>query len=261
MRLAPGLGIDAQELDPRLSETSLQAVRDARAGERNILSYYLHFLAQALRGEFGVSTSLGRPVGELLGERMPLTARSLAWGLGGAWLLALITAVPGSLGGSRWYELGVTAFSGLFLCLPSAAVALLVVLAGGPAPLGITLVVFPRLFRHVRNLLVDAAGRPHVLAARAKGLGPTRILAFHLMPVAGARLIALGGVSVSLGVGAAIPMEVICDSPGIGQLVWLAALGRDLPTLIALTLLVSIVTLVANALSDLATTTPEASTA
>ena len=56
------------------------------------------------------------------------------------------------------------------------------------------------------------------------------------------QILALLGVSASVVFGAAIPVEVICDSPGLGQLAWQAALKRDLPLLIDITLLVTIVT-------------------
>ena len=46
------------------------------------------------------------------------------------------------------------------------------------------------------------------------------------------QLLALAGVTVSLAFGAAIPVEAIADSPGVGQLAWQAALGRDLPVLV-----------------------------
>jgi peptide/nickel transport system permease protein len=62
--------------------------------------------------------------------------------------------------------------------------------------------------------------------------------------------LALAGVSVTLGFGASIPVEVICGSPGIGQLAWLSALSRDLPLLVNLTVLVTVVTLLANFASD-----------
>src|SRR5436305_2004666 len=56
---------------------------------------------------------------------------------------------------------------------------------------------------------------------------------------------------VSLGFAAAIPVEVLCDLPGIGQLAWKAALGRDLYLLINLTMIVTVITLLANSASDL----------
>ena len=50
---------------------------------------------------------------------------------------------------------------------------------------------------------------------------------------------------------AAIPMEALCDMPGIGQLAWKAALGRDVALLVNLTMIVTLVTLVANSASDM----------
>ena len=70
-----------------------------------------------------------------------------------------------------------------------------------------------------------------------------------MLPVA-PQLLALAGVTVSLAFGAAIPVEAIADSPGIGQLAWQAALGRDLPVLVNLTLLVTAFTLIANSSAE-----------
>jgi peptide/nickel transport system permease protein len=72
------------------------------------------------------------------------------------------------------------------------------------------------------------------------------------LPSAAPALLALVGVSVSMAFGAAIPIEVVCDSPGIGQLAWQAALGRDLPLLVNITIFVTLLTLTANSISDLA---------
>jgi peptide/nickel transport system permease protein len=136
--------------------------------------------------------------------------------------------------------------------LPSALVALLFLFIGGPGPLAIAFVIAPKVYRYSRNLLAQTSAMPHVLAAKAKGLGRARILLWHVFPIAAPQILALAGVSVSIAFGASIPIEVICDFPGIGQLAWQAALARDLPLLVNLTMLVTVVTLVANSASDLA---------
>jgi len=64
------------------------------------------------------------------------------------------------------------------------------------------------------------------------------------------QLLALAGVSVSIAFGAAIPIEALCDLPGIGQLAWQAATARDLPLLLAITFLVIAVTQICNTVSD-----------
>ena len=64
-------------------------------------------------------------------------------------------------------------------------------------------------------------------------------------------MLALAGVSVSVALGAAIPIEALSDQPGIGQLAWQAALARDLVLLVNLTLIVTLITVIANSLSDM----------
>ena len=135
-----------------------------------------------------------------------------------------------------------------------AVLALLFVMAHAPGRLVLGLIVFPKVFRYARNLLEHSASLPHVLTARAKGLGGFRVLLWHILPVTAPQLLALAGVSVSLAFAAAIPVEVVCDLPGIGQLAWKAALGHDLPVLVALTLLLTGVTVCANVLVDLVLT-------
>lgn len=251
VRIAPGFGVDQQELDSRLNSESIQAIRHSRAQERGIFPFYVHSLARMLHGDLGTSHTFGRPVRELLVERIPLTLRSMAFGLIGGWFFGFVLALPGSL--SRWwpYDLFTTVGSSLLLCLPTAALALFFLYFNGPVSFAIGLVVLPQVFRYSRNLITQKYSSPHVLSAKARGLSEARIFVWHVLPLAATPLLALIGVSVSIAFGATIPIEVICDSPGIGQLAWQAALGRDLPVLVNLTLLVTAITLIANTISDL----------
>jgi peptide/nickel transport system permease protein len=252
VRLAPGFGVDERELDARLSAESLQALRDANAEGRDIVQFYGRYLIGMVHGDLGFSRSLNRSVSELLAARLPVTLRSIGISLLAAWSLAFLLALPGAMSRSPGYDVITIVLSGILLCLPAAVLALLLLWAGGKAPLAIALVVLPRLFRYVRNLLGETYGSPHVLAARARGLSTTRILFWHVVPPAGMQLLALAGVSLNTAFGAAIPVEVICDSPGIGQLAWQAALARDLPLLVNLTVLVAVMTMLANSASDVA---------
>jgi len=150
------------------------------------------------------------------------------------------------------FEASTTALNSLLLSLPSAVVAMLAVHLRTPVFFAIAIVVFPRLYSYVRNLLVRAYDQPHVLAARARGLGSSAILFRHVLPLAAPPLLALLGVSFAISFGAAIPIEALCDSPGLGQLAWHAALSRDLPLIVNVTLMVALVMLAANSLADFA---------
>jgi len=204
----------------------------------------------AIHADLGSSESLKRPIAQLLCERLPVTARIMAIGVVGGWALAFALALPAAMCRSLVFR-GLAGLSQqVLLCLPAAALAIIVFDLGGPVRGLVALVVCPRVFEYLRNLLVEAYGQPHIVTARAKGLDGAAILARHVVPYVAPQLLALAGVSVSMAFGAAIPIEALCDLPGVGQLAWLAATARDLPLLLAITFLVIALTQICNAISD-----------
>ncbi|MFZ0417619.1 MAG: ABC transporter permease [Candidatus Sulfotelmatobacter sp.] len=250
VRLAPGFDVDEQQLDPHLSAESVQALRAARRQEHNIFHFYFSYMSRAAHGDLGTSLALGQPVRTLLRDRAPLTLRLLVVGLGLGWVAALTLALTAAWLRLSAYDLLTTLVSGTFLCIPAAVLALLSVLWNVQGSLAIALIVFPRIYRYARNLLAKSYSLPHIITARAKGLGEARILFWHVLPGVAPQLLAVAGVSVSMAVGAAIPVEALCGLAGVGQLAWQAALARDLPLLVNITILVTLVTLLANSGAD-----------
>ena len=251
VRLAPGFGVDEAELDSRLSSQSIAALRASQSGSDSVASFYWNYLSRLAHGDLGISRSLQQPVAELLRERTPGTAKSVALGLLLGWLLGLSLAVAVVMSRSWGVDLLASLLGGTLLCLPAAVLALLFLIARMPGRLVLALIVFPNIFRYTRNLLVRSAASPHVLTARAKGLGNFTVFFWHILRPAAPQLLALAGVSVSIAFTASIPVEALCDLPGLGQLAWKAALSRDLYLLVTLTMIVAVVTLGANSIADL----------
>lgn len=251
VRTAPGFGVDESDLDSRLSAESHAAMDAAHGADGGVLRFYAAWCGRALHGDLGTSVALNEPVGQLLAERIPETAKTLAVGLPMAWTLglglALISVAPGmrGVGWAAWFA------ASALLCVPAAVLAVGFVLLGAPGRLALGLIVFPKVFEFARNLLARSAAMPHVLAARARGVSEAWIVLRHVLPVTAGPILALGGVTVCVALGACIPVEVLCDLPGIGQLAWKAALGRDLQLLLVVTMLVTLVTLAANTAADL----------
>jgi peptide/nickel transport system permease protein len=250
VRLAPGFDVDEQQLDPHLNSQSIRALRETRLEQHNIFRFYIHSLARAAHGDLGVSLSLRQPVSTLLRQRAPLTVRLVGIGLLLSWTVAMALALSAAWLRVSAYDALTTVITGTFLCIPAAVLALLSVLWNVPGSLAIGLIVFPRVYRYTRNLLAKSFFLPHITMARAKGLSESRILFWHVLPVVAPQLLAVAGVSVSLAVGAAIPVEALCGLAGVGQLAWQAALSRDLPLLTNITILVTLVTLLANSGAD-----------
>jgi len=252
VRFAPGFGVDEAELDPRRSAASIDAIRQENGEDQNTLSFYVSYLIRVAHGDLGTSRTLDRPVAQLVTERLPETLASVGFGVLLAWTLGLGIAIYVTMMRSPALDSATSIIAGGLLCLPAAVLGLLFVIARAPARLAVGIIILPKVFRYARNLLARCASLPHVLTARAKGLGNARILCWHLLPNLAPQLLALAGVSVTMAFAASIPLEVVCDLPGIGQLAWKAALGRDLYLLVNLTMIVTLVTLLANAAADLA---------
>ncbi|MGA9564576.1 MAG: ABC transporter permease [Candidatus Korobacteraceae bacterium] len=251
IRYSPGFGTDERQLDPRLNRQSIEAIRSASAGEQNIAVYYLRSMHRLLLGDLGISRSLHHPVKDLLAERSLVTLRMVGLGLAIAWTAAILLVVLTWLLRAERLETLCTVASGLLLCIPAGAMAILLVLADAPAYLALAFVVFPKIQRYLANLVSSTSRMPHMITAKSKGLSEAQLLLWHVVPIIRHEVLALVGVSLALAVSAAIPVEALCGVPGIGQLAWQSALARDLPVLMYVSLLVIACTVLANSGADL----------
>ncbi len=251
VRYAPGFGADERQLDARLSSGSIQAIRNENSEERNVLRYCAASVWRLLHGDLGESRSLNRPVRQLLQERAPVTLALAGQGLGLAWGVAALAVLIAWLFRASGIEFTVSIFSGALLCLPAGVMALLSVLLSAPGYLAIGLIVFPKVFRYLSNLVVGVRQMPHVTTAYAKGVSEPAMFFRHVVPVVRREVLALAGVSIGIAISAAIPVEALCGIPGVGQLAWQSALARDLPLLINISMLVIACVVVANSGADL----------
>lgn len=250
IRFGPGYETDERSWDARYSDSSIAAIAKENARNANVLTFYGRYLLQAMHGDFGVSRSYDVPVGDLIRSRAAVTVWLLVEGLVAGWVAGLVLA--GAAAYFHWQLLDYAAetLSGAALSLPAAVFALLIFLARGPVFLVLGMAVYPRVFRYARDLFESARAEPRVIAARARGVAESAIFRGYVARPAMPPLLALAGVSFSIAFGALIPVEVVCDIPGIGQLAWKAALARDLPVLVTLTLLVTAVTVAVNGLTE-----------
>ena len=252
VRFSPGFGVDERELDSRLSSDTLAAIRQSHAENRSVIHFYAHYLGSMLQGRFGVSSRFQRPISELMHERLHVSLRSLAPALPLTWIIAFSAALSVTAIRNRVAD-GVSSIAaGGLMATPAAMVALWAASTGHGVEIALILILAPAMYRYSRNILERSFRKTHVMAARARGIGTASLMCWHVLPTAAPQLIGLIAVSLSMAFGALIPVEFICDSPGVGQLALQAALGRDLPLLVTLTLMVTVITYSANAAADAA---------
>jgi peptide/nickel transport system permease protein len=241
VRYAPGTMVDELELDRRLSENSIRELRSNKASSSDVFANLWRYFGGLTRGDLGYSESNHAPIAALITDRAPETLRELAIGLAGGWLFGLALAIP---------KRGFSILAGLLLSLPTALIAYLCLMQGAKSSLVLVIVLTPRIFWFSRNLIAQAYTALHIEMARACGISETRILISHVFPAISPQLLALAAASASMAIGAAIPIEAICDVPGLGKLAWNAAMARDLPLLVNLTMVIAVATTTATAVSE-----------
>ncbi len=253
VRYSPGFDVDENAWNPKISAQTLMAMNAGKEQRSQLLPFYGRYLAAVVRGEFGESESLRVPIKELLRDRVPVSSRILVPGIAGGLFLGAVLAWLAVWPRRASLSILASGASGLLLAIPPAVLALGFFLAEKPLALAVALALLPRVFGTMRALLQDVASSPALLAARARGVRPA-VLAFRYgLGTIAPQLIALAGVSLVLAFGSLVPIEALCDVPGIGQLAWKAALSRDLPLLSALALIITFTVAFVQTLGDLVT--------
>jgi peptide/nickel transport system permease protein len=250
LRWSPGWNAAEQDMDPRFSTDTVEIFRKERSERRSLFRFYPEYLRDFAHGNAGNSELFDRPVTTLIAERAGTTARTVCGGVAVAWVLALFIAAGTARDRTGIAAAGAASASAALLSIPAGLLAVGCLLLDLPPAAAVGCVVFPRVFPHAHEQFRQQLRAPHSVMARAQGIGGFRLFRSYVVPGALPPLAALAGVSVPLAFGASIPIEALADSPGLGQLTWRAALGRDMPLLVSLTLLLTVVSVTSNLLAD-----------
>ncbi|AYY12742.1 ABC transporter permease [Actinobacteria bacterium YIM 96077] len=276
MHLVPGDPV-RQALGTRATEAAYQAMRERAGLDEPLLTQYLDWIGSAFTGDLGVSFRTGRPVMEMILERVPATVSLAA----AAIVVALLIAIPlGTIAALKprspvdWFA---TASSQAGLSIPDfwMGIMLILLFAGtlGWFPsggyVGLTSdpvgwahhLVMPAvtagvasgsiLTRFVRSSVLEALGQDHVRTARAKGMRRRDVLGWHVLRNALIPLVTVGGVQLAYLLSGVVIVEIVFAWPGLGQMALQAVESRDYPLLQGSVLLFAVIFLLVNLLVDL----------
>jgi peptide/nickel transport system permease protein len=117
----------------------------------------------------------------------------------------------------------------------------------------IVLATFPlaQLTRYVRASMVDVLAQDYIRTARSKGLPEAALLGRHALRNALIPMLTVLGVLTPRLLGGAVITETIFAWPGLGRLAVDAAVTRDYPVIMGVTLLVSAFVVASNLVTDL----------
>ncbi len=265
------------------TEAPPEALADLRAQlglDSPLPLQYLSWLSGVLRGDLGVSLRHGRPVTELIAERLPVTLSLAILSLALAVLLAVPLGVLAAVRQHSALDYGVLVFAQAGLALPSFWIGILLILffalslrwlpSGGYVPwaenpldtlrslampvLALGLPVAGVLARLVRASMLEELSRDHIRTARAKGLSEQQVIVRHVLRNALIPTVTLLGLQLGFLLGGSIVIEQVFALPGLGRLVLFAINNRDLPLIQGLVLFIAVLVVGINFLVDMAYT-------
>ena len=280
---APSQYVGARGLDPEL----IKAIEKQYGFDRPIHERYFKMLWDYFQLDFGNSYYQGRPVIDLIVERLPVSISLGLWSM----LLIYMTSIP--LGIAKAVRDG-TAFDAwtsamIFIgySIPSFlfAIILLVLFAGGAyydwfplkglssrdfdslPPLdqvidyiwhmalpvtAITIGGFATLTMLTKNLFLEEISKHYVMTALAKGLTEQRMLYGHVFR--NAMLIVIAGFPAAL-IGilftSTLLIEVIFSLRGLGLLGFEAILTRDYPIVFGTVFCFTLISLILTLIGDI----------
>ncbi len=262
----------------------IEALREQYGLDKPITVQYAKWIWNILHGDFGYSWEWQKPVKEVIGERLLLTA---ILSFSSIFLVYLLSIPIGIFSATRKYSFGdyiVTLIAFVGLALPNFLLALLLLFLGyaffDTSLTGLFSVEFANapwsggkildLYRHfwipvlvigttstaghirvMRGNLLDELNKPYVISARAKGLSETWLLVKY--PVRMAINPMISGLAVLLPhlVSGATITAVVLGLPTTGPMLLGALRSQDVYLAGAFILLLSTLTVISTLLSDI----------
>ena len=246
-----------------------------------IVVQFFRWVGSLLQGDLGTSIFSGKPVVELIGQRLEPTLM-----LGITTIsFAILVAVPlGTLAACRAGSL-VDRFVMLFsvggFSIPAFVLGYILIyvfsitfkvlpvqgykspFADGIGPFfyhitlpGLTLsVIFIALIaRMTRASVMEVLEEDYIRTARAKGQSELKILMRHALRNAAVPIVTVIGIGIALLIGGVVVTESVFNIPGLGRLVLDAVLARDYPIIQGLILFFSFIYIIINLMIDLSYT-------
>ncbi len=289
IQLPPGDFVDAYiaqllSMNTIVGEAEAQAMRAEYALDRPFWVQYYRWVSHMTKGDFGLSMEYRRPVRDVLGDRLALTAVLTFTSIVFTWILAIPIGIYSAV---KQYSIGdyVFTFVGfLGLGLPNFLLALVVLYVGfvvfdanvgglfspeyaaQPYTLGkildllnhlwlpsivLAIAGTAQLIRVLRANLLDELRKPYVVTARAKGLDEWRVIMKYPVRVALNPLISTIGYLLPLIVSGSIIVSVVMSLPTVGPLLLKALLAQDMFLAGTIILMIGIMTVIGTLISDL----------
>jgi peptide/nickel transport system permease protein len=267
-----------------VSEGEAKAMREQLGLDQPITVQYAKWMGLMLQGNFGMAMEWGRPVSDVIGDRMSLTVVISVAAIIFTWAVALPIGIYSAVYRYSMLDYAFTFIGFIGLAIPGFMLALIVMYVGfayfganvgglfspdyAEAPwswarvwdltvhLPIPAIVLgisgtAQLIRIMRSNLLDELRKPYVMTARARGLPEYRVILKYPVRVALNPFVSTIGYLLPYVVSGSIIVSLVLSLPTVGPLLLKALIAQDMFLAGTIVLLLGVLTVVGTFISDL----------
>ena len=267
LRIVPGNPVETMMGEHANAETVARMTAEMGLDQPLHIQFF-RYISSAVRGDFGTSYSLGKPVSQLIGSAFINTLILALFAALFAWIVGISCGIFSAVRKNRLPDRLFMGFSLLGISLPvfMAAMFLQYVFAfklkwlpvsGTDSWTGFILPAIAlgwnsagQVAQMTRTTLLETLQEDYIDTARAKGRGPFGILVFHALRNAMLPVLTMMAIQFSGLLSGAVITETVFSINGVGRLMVQAISGRDIPLLQATSLLATTVVILGSLLAD-----------
>ena len=226
------------------------------------------YMKNLLHGDFGVSLKNGREIKGIIGESFSVSCRL---GLSAGIVGLIVGTIFGSLAALKRNKLPdriIIFFSTLFTAVPSFVLATLLLLVFsiklGWIPVWsaentsyllpvIALAAYPMAYttRLAKTSMLDALSQDYIRTAKAKGVSKYKVIFKHALRNSLLPIITYAGPEIAYIITGSMVVETVFTVGGIGSKFVSAITNRDYTMIMATTIFLATLMVVANVICDL----------
>lgn len=251
------------------SEEDIEYVRQHYGFNRSLPVQYVDWATRAIKGDFGQSIYLKRPVAGILADHAPTTMTLGALALAFALILAIPLGVLAAMFPNTLIDRFALTIAVVGQALPSFFFALIMIIVFGVwlrwlpisghaswlnfimPSIALGYYATPAIMRLTRAGMLDVMSSDYIRTARAKGLKPRVVLFKHALRNAIIPVVSLSAVQLGFMLGGSIVIETIFSLNGLGSLAWRSIQRSDFEVLQAIVLVIACFYILLTFLADL----------
>ena len=251
-----------------LSQATIDALNARYGLDQPLWTQFINYMKSLLKGDFGVSLKNGREISAIFAESFPVSAKLGLMAITIALIFGTILGSVAAIMRNKWPDRIIVFFSTLFTAVPSFVLATLLLLVFsiqlGWVPVWsatethyllpvIALSAYPMAYttRLAKTSMLDALSQDYIRTAKSKGVARRKIIFKHALRNSLIPIITYAGPQIAYIITGSMVVETVFTVGGIGTKFVSAINNRDYTLIMATTIFLATLMVVANVICDL----------